>query len=253
MSRRWTPEELEGVYVPAAGRQPCDFLIVGEAPGVEEAARGRPFVGRAGREQDAYLSRHSDGTIHSRQARLANVYPIFREGNPDPSPSEIREWSEVLEQEVLETIPSLILAVGRFATRWFLGPVDLDSVHGLPHRAGAFDPSLAHRGNGAIIVPVIHPAAGFYDADIRALIDWDYSQAVRWLKAIRKGRSVPIREDEYEGSEDYQDVSGKELARYLRSEMGRRGVPLRSGDVLAPSTEVDTPGTKGSQEKVIRR
>ena len=195
---------MGNVIVGSRGNSPNDIMLVGEAPGREEAAQGRPFVGKAGREQDAYLRRH--GTS-SRRWYCTNVVKEFIEGNPDPTPSQITRWSPVLEAEVAKVHPRLIIAVGRFAARWFLGDdTDMEAVHGVAQ------PPSARSGDAAVL-PIYHPAAGFYDNDIRSLIEWDYSQVARAEKAARAGIELytpptllPAR---------YRDVSGRELAEIL--------------------------------------
>jgi len=186
-------------------------MLVGEAPGREEFMQGEPFVGKSGEEQEWYLQRR--GRSASDWYRT-NVVKEYREGNPDPTKSQVDEWTSVLEDEVWEEEPELIVAVGRFAARWFLGDeVDMDLVHGIPHFAGAFDPQLSSRGGpmNAIVLPVYHPAAGFYDNDMKAVIDWDYGQVCDVLEKIERGESVGVRADAYEGKEQYEDVSGEAL------------------------------------------
>lgn len=192
------------IIVPGAGRVPCDYMIVGEAPGETEARRGQPFVGRAGKEQERYLINEG---MHPSQFYRTNVVKLFIEGNPDPTPELIAEWSGELVTEIRRVRPRFILAVGRFSTRWFLGDhVDMDEVHGRPHRISKISP--AYGCSDAIIIPCYHPAYGFYDDEARTLIAYDYGQAV----GIIKGRlsSEPVV-DELEGREVYEDVAGWEL------------------------------------------
>ncbi len=217
------------IIVPGYGPQPCDVLLVGEAPGVNEAKQGRPFVGRAGEEQERYLARYE---LTTRKWRLANVIQEYTEGNPDPTSEQIAYWTPRLLAEVRKTRPKLIVAVGRFAMRWFLGEdADLDTCYGLPHRAGAFDPSRADRACGAVVVPTVHPAAGFYDNDARAVIQRGYEQVAMVLRAIKAGRKIGYREDEYEGMEEYDDITGTELA---------LGLSVETSDVLSLDTEGDS-------------
>ena len=104
--------------VPAAGPQPCDVLLVGEAPGRHEFAAQVPFVGKSGEEQERYLTRHG---LSAQRWRRTNVVGEYRDGNPDPTREQIDEWTPVLLDEVRATRPKLVVAVGRFAMRWFLG------------------------------------------------------------------------------------------------------------------------------------
>lgn len=205
--------------VPPYGPTPSPVLLCGEAPGREEWARKRPFIGKSGRAQEEYLFRHG---LSTRGWRLTNVIAEFTDGNPDPTPSQIAHWTPILLREIEHTRPRLIIAVGRFAMRWFLGErAELEICHGRPYRAGAYDPSRADRGGAgkraAIILPIIHPAAGLRDDPEsiarRALIAWDYAQIAHYLRLIRQGREHEIEcvRDEYAGQEEYIDCTGAQL------------------------------------------
>lgn len=199
------------IVVQGRGPLHAKWMIVGEAPGKEEAARGRPFVGKSGQEQDAYLARHG---LSSYTAYVTNVCKEYRESNPDPTVEQLERWTPRLLEEIDEVQPRIILAVGRYAARWFLGDdADMERVHGMPHYAGAFDPSRADRARGAVVVPVYHPALGFYDGDMRAVISYDYEQAARTYRLVMANREDHIRFpiDEYGEDVEYRDVTGREL------------------------------------------
>lgn len=206
-------------YVPPFGPSPSRWMIIGEAPGREEGLRRRPFVGKAGLLQQSLLQRN--GFLQS-SCRLANVYPIYRQGNPDPSPHEIEEYTHSLVDEINTTNPSVIIAVGRFAIRWFLGDsADLEEVHGVPHKTGrSYSFASSRISPDIIIVPVHHPASTFYGEEEektrkRRVVDYDYRQAVDVIKRIQKGETVSCPFDHCEGQEDYRDVTGHELSSLL--------------------------------------
>lgn len=218
------------IYVPAAGRLPNPILLVGEAPGRDEARLRAPFVGPSGQEQDRYLARFN---LSPRAWRRTNVVGEYREGNPDPTPEDIERWTPALMEEVAACRPRLVIAVGRFAARWFLGEgAELEVVHGMVHEAGAFDESLEGRAGGAWVLPIYHPALGFYDGEARARIAWDYEQVARAVKEVVAGREPgPVRRDLWAGREAYLDVGGEELADLLEAQ------GLGEGDRLALDTE----------------
>jgi uracil-DNA glycosylase family 4 len=233
------------IVVPGAGRLPNPVMLVGEGPGREEAnaTPPQPFVGRSGAEQDWYLSRHD---LRVRNWYRTNVNKIYREGNPDPTPADISEWTPVLQAEVAECSPSLVIAVGRYATQWFLGDdATMDLCHGLPHRPSAFDPTRESRAPaGCVILPVTHPASVFHGSDdkkndIRALIDWDYAQAARVLALIKSNRTREIKypTDEYPNPH-YEDVSGQYLSDQILLPQALDGI-----QVLA----IDTEGVPGNE------
>lgn len=222
------------IIVPPFGRSPNPILLIGEAPGEEESRQLRPFVGRSGQEQERYLSRHN---LSTRPWRLTNIISEYTEGNPDPTQDQIDYWTPHLVDEIHSCNPRLIIAVGRFAARWFLGEsTELETVHGLPHRPGAFDPTLSVRcPDHTIILPIYHPALGFYDVNSRAAIAWDYGQVANTVRLILSRKPVEIRSDEWEGRETYLDVSGSHLISLLESTVNDLG--------YYPWIGIDTEGT----------
>lgn len=210
-------------FVPAAGPQNSGVLLVGEAPGATEARLGRPFVGPSGKEQEQYLAR-CGVSVH--QWRRTNVVPVYTPGNPDPTAAQIREWSPFLSAEIEACEPKVIVTVGAFATRWFLGSqATMELTHGIPHWVGTLtrgiDESveLTNKVSGEpIVVPVLHPAGGLYSPDARASIAWDYAQAARVVRSVAAGQDVEIAEDPHAGVEVYRDVSGNQLLSALANE-----------------------------------
>lgn len=236
---------LDGTIVPPHGPTPNRVLLVGEAPGRTEAEQLRPFAGKSGAEQRSYLARHS---LTPDSFRLANVIPEYTSGNPDPTPDQIAAWTPVLEAEVEACTPKLIVAVGRFASQWFLGDeATMEVCHGIPHEGGAFDPSIAHRACGALVLPITHPAAGFYDQDARSAISWGYDRVAWALDLIRRNRRPDPLTDDYAGHEQYADVTGHDLAAIL-APASHDGSPVAldtEGTPTAPwSIQITTtPGT----------
>lgn len=187
------------IVVPGYGKVPNSVLIVGERPGEHESVALRPFVGRAGQEQARYLRREGFNLTRA-TAYVTNVCKDYIEGNADPTPSDIERWTPELVGEIARVRPQFTLAVGRFAVRWFLGDVDMDAVHGLPQSSP--------RAPG-VVIPCFHPAYGFYDADARTLISYDYANAVAIINGHASAEPVV---DEFVGSEEYLDVTGRQLA-----------------------------------------
>lgn len=245
------------IIVSAAGPTPCTVLLVGEAPGQQEAEHKppMPFIGPSGRELEWYLSRRH---LSVKQFRRTNVVQEYTPHNPDPTPEQIAYWTPHLIGEIRRTQPSLIVPIGRFAARWFLGPdADLRDCHGMPHRGDEYDPAYLSRACGAVIVPTYHTAWGLWgksgdsEFDPKAILDWDFGQVAYCLDLIRKGRASDItyRHDDYAGSEAYIDVTGEELAGLLASELSAGPIPYigldTEGSIARPwSVQISTsPGT----------
>lgn len=173
---------------------PLPIAAVGEAPGYEEACRGIPLVGPTGKEHTKLL-RHN--RIDPRLVFKGNVMREYKDGNPDPTPDDLARWAPLLESELSVVQPKLILALGRFAAEWFLGPIPLAypmrSVNAVPHEGGCFDPGVAHRARGAVVVPIIHPAAGLRDGKQRVLVAYGYERAGEVWRDVAAGRPVDVR------------------------------------------------------------
>lgn len=180
------------------GRIPSRLMLVGEAPGQEEAARGRPFVGKTGKEQDAHLERNG---LSRRDFYITNLRKTFIPGNPAPTPEEVAKWGPVLEQEIENVRPKFILAVGGHSVRYFLGEgAHLDAVHGIPHQ-------ILRGGRAITILPGYHPAARFYAPDLLQFILYDYARAAA---AIRGEIPLNPPTDQYP-SPKYTDADDRDL------------------------------------------
>jgi uracil-DNA glycosylase len=96
------------------GSRQAQWLVVGEAPGAEEDARGEPFVGRAGQLLNSMLRAVG---LAREQVYIANVLKCRPPGNRDPSPQEAAECLPYLEQQIALLKPKIMLAVGRIAAQ----------------------------------------------------------------------------------------------------------------------------------------
>lgn len=63
---------------PKAGEKPNGLVLVGEAPGAEEARQGHPFVGRSGQLLDKVLAQ---AEINRKQCLVANSFRVQPPGN----------------------------------------------------------------------------------------------------------------------------------------------------------------------------
>lgn len=99
------------------GHRDADWMIIGEAPGVEEDRRGEPFVGRAGQLLDQMLSACGLGRD---RVFIANILKCRPPGNRDPSAEEASACRGHLDRQIALVRPKLILAVGRIAAQSLL-------------------------------------------------------------------------------------------------------------------------------------
>lgn len=100
------------------GDRNADWLIIGEAPGAEEDARGEPFVGQAGKLLDAMLA--AIGLQRGDNVYITNVLKSRPPGNRNPEPDEVAACRPYLLAQVELVRPRLILTLGRFAAQSLL-------------------------------------------------------------------------------------------------------------------------------------
>lgn len=105
------------------GHRSAPWLIVGEAPGAEEDARGEPFVGQAGKLLDNMLSavQRGRGRDDERAVYIANVLKCRPPGNRNPEPHEVESCTPFLQRQIELLQPRVILIMGRFAAQTLLG------------------------------------------------------------------------------------------------------------------------------------
>jgi DNA polymerase len=151
---------------------PSRIAFVGENPGADEDQAGFPFVGRSGEELDRFLDTYG---IEPDNCFITNIGRVYRVGNPDPTQDDINTWEPLLYEELNRAKPLWIGAVGRVSTRYFLGDVDMEAVHGVPFLVVL--PWLDNgRGGRVVVVPIYHPAAGFHSTELQANIAYDFAQ-----------------------------------------------------------------------------
>ncbi|MDR2134901.1 MAG: uracil-DNA glycosylase [Treponema sp.] len=104
--------------VPGEGAERPLVLVIGEGPGAEEDAAGRPFIGRAGQLLDKMLA--SIGLSRESNCFIANVVKCRPPGNRDPLPEEIAACAPFLERQIRLLRPKIILCAGKVAAQALL-------------------------------------------------------------------------------------------------------------------------------------
>jgi uracil-DNA glycosylase len=119
----------------------ADWLVIGEAPGVEEDRRGEPFVGVAGQLLDAML--RAIGLDRRHNVYIANVLKSRPPNNRDPRPEEVEACLPYLLRQIALLRPRIMLAVGRIAAQNLLATdAPLGRLRGRVHYFGEFKTPL---------------------------------------------------------------------------------------------------------------
>lgn len=103
--------------VPGEGNPKARILFVGEGPGADEDAQGRPFVGRAGKLLDKIIT--ACGLKRS-DVFIANILKCRPPENRDPRADEIINCFPYLQRQIEIINPEVIVALGAPAARTLL-------------------------------------------------------------------------------------------------------------------------------------
>jgi len=103
--------------VPGEGHSKARIMFVGEAPGADEDALGRPFVGRAGQLLDKIIAACG---LSREDIFIGNILKCRPPGNRDPRPDEIVSCLPYLQQQIEIIEPEIIVALGAHAARTLL-------------------------------------------------------------------------------------------------------------------------------------
>ena len=103
--------------VPGEGNPNARIMFIGEAPGADEDAQGRPFVGRAGQLLDKIII--ACGLKRS-DVFIGNILKCRPPNNRDPAAEEIINCLPYLQRQIELINPEIIVALGAHATRTLL-------------------------------------------------------------------------------------------------------------------------------------
>jgi DNA polymerase len=136
------------------GYRHAEWMLVGEAPGAEEDARGEPFVGQAGKLLDNMLD--SIGLTREGETPqsvfIANVRKCRPPNNRNPEPAEVAQCWPFLRRQVELVSPKLVVVMGRFAAQALLGTeASIASLRGQVHHIDV-------AGRRVPVVVTYHPA-----------------------------------------------------------------------------------------------
>ena len=100
--------------VVSRGHPSARLMVIGEAPGADEDAQGRPFVGRSGRLLDASLT--EVGLDQEDNIYICNLIKCRPPGNRRPTPVELKACRPWLDRQILEVNPEVLLILGATAS-----------------------------------------------------------------------------------------------------------------------------------------
>ena len=138
--------EARNNFVFGEGNPEAQIVVIGEAPGAEEDAQGRPFVGRSGKLLDKIL----EAIGFSREdVFICNIIKCRPPENRNPSIDEIESCMPWLKTQLHFIKPKILLLLGRVAANTVLGnKLSMGNLRG-----------RILRWNGYDVIVTYHPAA----------------------------------------------------------------------------------------------
>lgn len=133
--------------VPGTGNPSARVVILGEAPGENEAKKGVPFIGKAGNLLTAILTAAG---WRREDVFITNTIKCRPPGNRDPEPCEAANCRKFLEMQIRAIDPEWIICLGRIASVYLLEKepdTTIGSMRG-----------VIHEYNGRKVICTYHPS-----------------------------------------------------------------------------------------------
>jgi uracil-DNA glycosylase family 4 len=141
-----------GGLIKDEGSKHAKMVLIGEAPGAQEDAQGRPFVGASGHK---LMDWWDDVGLRRMDFYITNVYPYRPEKNNISSvpKGELKEWINKLHER-LATIeaPNVLIPTGNTALHALTGK------RGITRQRGSILSYMDRRGRVIKVIPTLHPA-----------------------------------------------------------------------------------------------
>lgn len=154
------------------GSHSAEIMFIGEAPGKNEAATGRPFCGASGKLLTELIESID---LKRDDVYITNVVKDRPPGNRDPYPDEIALYGPFLERQINIIQPKVIGALGRFSMDYVMRLMGLEHELGpISQLHGQAFKTKAPWGEGSLhVVPLYHPAVAIYNRNQRPLLEED--------------------------------------------------------------------------------
>ena len=137
--------------VPGEGNPNARIMFIGEAPGADEDAQGRPFVGRAGQLLDKIITASG---LKRDEVYIGNVIKCRPPDNRDPRAEEIISCLPYLQKQIELIQPEVIVALGAHAARSLL-----NTTRAIGQMRGHFEEYYSGIGHTPIkLMATYHPA-----------------------------------------------------------------------------------------------
>lgn len=191
-------ERIEGYpvegFVKGKGPKNPSILLIGEAPGENEAIKGIPFIGRAGDELSKSLASigltrddvYMTSAVRSRpyvwrEKKGRNGELTQRKYNRPPTQSEVVAHAPILDYELKNIVPQIIVTLGNVGLQRLLGKdAKVSMLHGqllqqpIRHLQSLDSKEFVWSKESYLLIPTYHPASVFYRPSNRDFLEQDW-------------------------------------------------------------------------------
>lgn len=154
-------ENSVGIAVPGEGNPDARIMFVGEAPGRQEAATGRPFIGRSGKLLRSLIR---DAGLQENDIYITSpvkYLPVYK----TPKPLDIVHGKIHFDKQINIIDPQVIVLLGSVAAQAVLGEkIPVLKAHG----------SIREK-NGKKYFLTVHPAAALRNPSLQQMLRADFT------------------------------------------------------------------------------
>lgn len=157
--------------VPGAGKANAKIMVVGEAPGKNEAITGLPFCGQTGKILDELFESIS---LDRKNVFVTSVVKDRPQKNRDPTKEEIAWYAPYLDRQIEIIAPKVVVALGRFAMEYLFARYGVEAegktiseLHGSVYEGKVGKKKIK-------IVALYHPSACIYNQKLKGVIKEDF-------------------------------------------------------------------------------
>ena len=154
-------------------------MMTGEAPGEQESLQGRPFVGKAGKNLDAFLAQAGMDRAALYVTNVVKFRPTRRSEagrtvNRPPTQEEIGLFLPWLKKEITLVDPKCVITLGNVPLKAL---TDRGRVIGDVH--GQFID-----WEGRLLFPMYHPASVIYNPSLKEVYRRDIAVFAQWYQKL---------------------------------------------------------------------
>ncbi|MEA4928847.1 MAG: uracil-DNA glycosylase [Candidatus Limiplasma sp.] len=184
------PQEAEALVFGEGCDQAPPLMLIGEAPGEQEARQGRPFVGKAGQNLSAFvqvlgLPREALYITNVVKFRPKRISPTGRTVNRPPARQEIAFFTPWLYREIALVRPRALVTLGNVALHAFMAPERMiGDCHG---QWIQIEVPVADAGEEVYaLFPLYHPASVIYNRALLSVYQRDLELLSQTLPGVPK-------------------------------------------------------------------